>query len=448
MHSISRLANVLIAGEASPSFLALSAKLGEGGYDTLTRNTIGTLCQEAKKSQPDLLIIDLPSSQFDLKECLSELRAEAGTAAIPIAFSGAEGSPEEFELALSESISDLFDNAISDEEFLIRLKPLLRTSTLRAELQRRTALAQKFGVDIEQVAKPEKDATPYKIMAVGGDAEDHLKIEDALEGHCILDKSEDLFASLDMLYDTPYDACVMVPNDETETDAYFEFCVQTRSNPRLFNLPMVMLAAPGLFSDAADPYRHGVSYLLSDALGRERLRYVLLTLVERQRQRWATQKSMEATKQAVILDDITDGYSFAFMKAHTEALVDTAQVWKKQLTLVFLSVPNVADIRREFGEEAAQHLVLQVFHWITGMTRIEDMTARYNENTFCIVLPDTPLSEASFVMERVSSVLSHTDFALHEVYQPIPVSVEMGIAELRAEDTADALIARAHERLA
>jgi two-component system cell cycle response regulator len=50
-------------------------------------------------------------------------------------------------------------------------------------------------------------------------------------------------------------------------------------------------------------------------------------------------------------------------------------------------------------------------------------------------------------MNRIAGVLTYTDFALTEVYKPVSISVEFGIAGIEKGDTIDALIERTHAHL-
>ena len=50
-------------------------------------------------------------------------------------------------------------------------------------------------------------------------------------------------------------------------------------------------------------------------------------------------------------------------------------------------------------------------------------------------------------MNRIAGVITYTDFALCEVYQPVRISVEFGIAGIEKGDTIDALIDRARAHL-
>ncbi len=105
------------------------------------------------------------------------------------------------------------------------------------------------------------------------------------------------------------------------------------------------------------------------------------------------------------------------------------------------------NIRQRFGYEQANHLRLEVSQWSSGLLRVEDMTARYEENEFCVGLPDSPQSEASLVINRIAGVLAYTDFAVRDVYEPVKVWVRVGSAELGDGDTTASLVARARQAM-
>ena len=51
-----------------------------------------------------------------------------------------------------------------------------------------------------------------------------------------------------------------------------------------------------------------------------------------------------------------------------------------------------------------------------------------------MVLPDTPLAEAETVIHRIAGVLTYTDFAVREVYQPVKLWVQVGATDAQPGD--------------
>jgi two-component system cell cycle response regulator len=285
------------------------------------------------------------------------------------------------------------------------------------------------------------------ILTVGTDESERAVIGDVVGGTDSLSAGDDLLGAESLLADGTFDACVLATGAEDDASACLEFCDRIHNNPRLFNLPVLLLAAPGFFSDPVEPFRHGATRVMERPLRDGELRYDLATLIRRQRLRWSIRQALDRTKQGDALDASVGTYAWEFLRQHLEGLIGAAHTWEKHLTLVFFSIPGIVEVRSQFGDEAGVHLTQQLAQWITTLVRAENLTAHYGDHDFCVSLPDTPLHEASIVMNRIAGILSYTDFAVPEVYQPVTVEVEVGMAEFEPQDTAESLIARARENL-
>ncbi len=441
---MSRLANILIAGEGSPYRDGLVEHLTSHDYSTRVLDDAAALGDTVRATQPDVVIVGASSSAFDGFQAASAL--SGGDAIVPVVLAGADRSPEVFRRALAAGADDVM---MADDGFSalwFRLQPLLRLSTMRAELARRVALAREFGHEAGAVAAADSEARPALVVA-GAGADHQALLAANLGSDCSIESADGVFQAARLLDDRAFDACVVFLGDGEASEPVLELCEQVRNNPRLFNVPMVVVAAPAAFADASEAYGRGVSRLIVAPFDEAEVRFVLKTLVERQRRRWRLRTGIEETKGPATLDPATGTYSRDFLNRHIESVIAAARAWRKHVTAVFLSVPEAEAVRVQFADSAADDLVRQIGQWITGLIRVEDLIARYSAHDFCVILPDTPLREASAVMQRIAGIISHTDFAVAEVYQPISVPVEVGLAELEAGDEADGLIARARANL-
>jgi two-component system, cell cycle response regulator len=441
---MNRLANLVIAGTGSAELNQLVDVLAARKYTAKAFDDAIAFLEAARTSQPDLAIVDIARAEINGFQLAADLGDRDLTANIPVLLIGADGSPDMFDAALDVGTDDVFVTPIDHDEFLARLQPLLRLSTMHAELHRRVQLARQFGVEVEKHIDLAVDDKPYDILVVGAAPEaGRERLREVLEDHCSVSVSDDIFAAEDQLFDKFFDACVIVLDEHFGRESCLELCTNIRNNPRLFNLPVLLLARAGALDDPIEPYRRGVSRVVDEGATSEELRYALVTLVNRQRQRWSIRQAIDTTKQPAICDELTGTHTFDFMRAHLENLIEAAHKWQKHLTLVFFSIPEVVEIRARFGELAADHLLDQLAQWITGLVRVEDMTARDGKHDFCVALPDTSADVAHFVTHRIAGIIGHTDFALHKVYQPIGVAVAVTMTELEAGDTVDTLVARA-----
>jgi two-component system cell cycle response regulator len=390
---MTRLANILIAGADSERRKWLVDTLRGGNLETVTQASREAFIDAARCDRPDLAIIDVESPELDGPRLARDLRGDARTADIPAVLAGSQRSPQGLDQALEVAADDYIATPGNGESLLIRLLPLLRLSTMHGELARRDSLARKFGLRHDEGTGDRRRSELRSILTVGTDATERALIEDILGGEGSLTVGDDLLAAENKLADGTFDACVLAIGADGEASTCLEFCDHVRNNPRLFNLPVLLLAPPGRFPDPVEPVRRGATRVLERPLREEELRYDLTTLVRRQRLRWSIRQALERTKQGPTVDEATGTYAWEFLRQHLEGLIGAAHTWEKHLTLVFFSVPGIVEVRGQFGDEAGAHLTRQLIQWITNLVRAEDLTAHYAEHDFCVSLPDTPLHE-------------------------------------------------------
>lgn len=448
--TVSRLANVLIAGSSGPRLNVLAAALSGSGFNATVCTSNAGLCEEARIGYPDLTLIDLTTTDFDAMELAAKMVDNPECAGMPVVVFGADGSQEQFSQVVEAGVDDIFTEPADFHQMRPRLMPLLRLATMRRELAQRTALGKRFGANVEPQL-PLSAPPKLELLQIGRDLGEVEALKKMLGDKCAITTTPNAFTANLLLSTKPFfDACFLAIDEIGSTmspEQAMDLCNQIRLSPRLFNMPVVLINPHEGGIEESLAMRGGATRVLSRRSEDGELYAALSILGRRQQSRWLIRQAIINTTSPQTTDPRTGAYTFAYMRAHLESLVAAARIRDKHLSLVFFSFPDAPNIKNQFGELASQHLLRQLPQWISAMVRIEDMVAHYTGHDFCIALPDTPVEEALFVMNRIAGVLAYTDFSLHEVYQPVKISVEFGIAGIEKGDTTDALIARARASL-
>ena len=434
------LANILIVTDDAAFGEDLLGKLRRHRYQGQVVTSQNEAVAAAGQERPDIVLLGPSVKGGDPMTLTRTLKATAESADIPVCLLAGEASAELQNRALAAGMADVLSPPISETKLIARLRPLVRLASMQTELQQRSLVAQKFGIAIETRPTRRKDRQQERILLIGGPAE-------ALAKHlppAQISSVEDPYHAEEELENHNYDAAIAIPDGDPAR--YLDLCVQIRNNPRLFNLPVIMVAKPGEI-DEDTAYQHGASGYFKSPADPFELSNAAMFLVRRQKQRWAIREALGDAETPLIKDPATDVFSRSFFDAYLLQRVTYALNHGRPLSVGFFRVPDVENIRQRFGEEQANHLRLQVSQWISGLLRVEDMTARYEDNEFCVLLPDSPESEASLVINRIAGVLAYTDFAVRDVYEPVKVWVRAGYAELTDEDTTESLIARARQAM-
>jgi len=434
------LANILIATDDSAFGADLLNKLHRNRYEGQVVASQEEAIAAAVQERPDIVLLGSSIRGGDPMTLTRMLKAKPETGDIPVCLLAAEASAELQNRALSVGMADVLAPPLSETKLISRLRPLVRLSSMQTELQQRGQAAQKFGISIETKLNRRNDDKRERILLIGknaGNLAKHLP-------HADISSVEDPFQAEAELEKHSYDAAIAMPNGES--DRYLDLCVQIRNNPRLFNLPVIMVAKPGEV-DEDTAYQHGVSGYFQEPADPFELNNAAMFMTRRQKLRWQIREALGEAETPLIKDAATDVFSRSFFDAYVSQRVTYALNHGRPLSIGFFRVPDVESIRQRFGEEQANHLRLQVSQWISGLLRVEDMTARYEDNEFCVLLPDSPQTEASLVINRIAGVLAYTDFAVRDVYEPVKVWVRSGYAELVDGDNTESLIARARQAM-
>lgn len=431
------LANVLVA--AGPDLAeAIFARLADNGYKGGVAVSADEVLASAGSERPDVVLVGPGLADTAPLDLLRRLKACPPDEQAPVLFL-ADSRANEAE-GLAAGADDSLQIDAGDDTLLARLRPLVRLATMHAEVYRRAAVAEQFGLAIgTSIPAPTLDG--IRLLLAGPDVND---VELMLAELGDVTVCANPFEAEDQLTEHQFDAAILDPRSQAPD--YLDLCAHIRNNPRLFNLPVVLLAEEDR-PDTAEAHRRGATRVISRPADPVLLRAAVTALVRRQRLRWIIRTLLQSTLGEQTRDTLPAVYSRAFLQRYLDTVLHEAAARNRHLSVLFFYAPNVEGIHDQFGEDASQHLLLQLGQWISGLVRAEDMTARYGINEFCVVLPDTPLAEAQVVMHRISGVLAYTDFAVKEVYQPVKVWVQAGGAEARPDDDVASLVARARRNL-
>ncbi|MDO8606328.1 MAG: diguanylate cyclase [Phaeospirillum sp.] len=432
-----RLANVLVVHSDPVASDGLVARFSHNGYHATVVASAGQAEIHARAEHPDLILIgdlDVPAAGLG-----AALKQDAECADIPMVIITDKVRADLAADALGAGLDDVVSWAYDDTELFARLRPLVRLATMHAELRHRAGAAAGFGVTARQRANAPDGIRP--VILVAGQDRDGVGavLGDAAE----VISSSNLYDAESLLEHRNFDAAVVVTDGDL--DPFLAFSSQVRNNPRLFNLPMIMVVDKGV--SPTESYRRGVSRVLPRPIDHGIMRASVLAMVRRQQLRWAIRAALYESLKEPTRDSLTGVYGRPFLERYLEERLSEAKSHHRHLALVFFSIPNIEGVREHFGDDAAEHLAQQLGQWITGLLRAEDLTALYAQNEFCVILPDTPLVEAEVVMHRIAGVLSYTDFAVREVYQPVKVWVQVACTDARPDDTMEGLLARAKAKL-
>lgn len=128
--------------------------------------------------------------------------------------------------------------------------------------------------------------------------------------------------------------------------------------------------------------------------------------------------------------------------------IDHAKHEKTELTLLMIDIDHFKRFNDSFGHLIGDEVLKVVAKTLLDTLKGMDCVARYGGEEFSVILPSTPMAGGMAVGEAIRKTVSSKELKRKtsgENYGVVTVSI--GVATLRANDTVDSLIARADEAL-
>ena len=117
----------------------------------------------------------------------------------------------------------------------------------------------------------------------------------------------------------------------------------------------------------------------------------------------------------------------------------------EQVSLIMVDIDNLKSINDTYGHKAGDSVIIEISRRIRESVRQIDTAARYGGDEFAIILPNTSLTDATVVAERMVSVVSSTPVIWRK--DEIPISISVGLGQYGPDDTPDDITARSDKAL-
>jgi diguanylate cyclase (GGDEF)-like protein len=110
-----------------------------------------------------------------------------------------------------------------------------------------------------------------------------------------------------------------------------------------------------------------------------------------------------------------------------------------------VDIDNLKAINDTFGHKAGDKVIMETSRRIRESIRQIDTAARYGGDEFAIILPNTSVTDATVVAERMVNVVSSTPIVWRK--DEIAVSVSIGLGQYGPDSTPDDITSKSDKAL-
>ena len=151
-------------------------------------------------------------------------------------------------------------------------------------------------------------------------------------------------------------------------------------------------------------------------------------LIERQQLHEQLQKTSHYLKELSIRDNLTRFFNHKHLDDVLASEIKKANRYKRPLSLVIVALKNFTEINENFGHEKGDRILAKAADIIRGAIREVDIPARYGDNEFAVVLPESDEAAASIVAARIQEMLGKITTENEE--KKFSIATSSGVAAL------------------
>jgi diguanylate cyclase len=171
------------------------------------------------------------------------------------------------------------------------------------------------------------------------------------------------------------------------------------------------------------------------------IRHLLIT-VDDVTERALTQHRL---RELNIRDQLTGAYNRRYLESRLAEECNRHGRYGRPLSVIMLDIDFFKKVNDQHGHEAGDRVLAAVAKRLSGSIRKSDCLVRYGGEEFCCILPETGLESACLLADRFRAAVEQLGIPTGS--GKLQVTISLGVAQLKADDTPLSLLKRADEGL-
>ena len=225
-------------------------------------------------------------------------------------------------------------------------------------------------------------------------------------------------------------------------------CSQLRSLERTRNLPILIIVEPHDNARLLRGLDMGINDYLMRPVDKNELLARVYTQLKRRRYTEQLRDSVQQSMQMAVTDSLTGLYNRRYMETHLATLLDRTASRGKAVSILVIDIDYFKAVNDSHGHDIGDQVLQEFAERIRANIRSIDMACRFGGEEFVLVMPDTDMSLAYRIGERLRQIIASAPFDVVSGEAPLDITISIGVAALQGpEDTPDDILKRADQAL-
>jgi two-component system cell cycle response regulator len=417
---------ILIVDDVAANRIVMKVKLTAAGYLPLLAHDGAACLSTARAERPDLVLLDLALPDLSGIEVLQALRGDPATRSIPVViFSACRDAPARA-AAFRAGADDFISKPVDDQTLLARIRSFLRAQEDSGSHGGMSLLGlSEAAASFEGPTKP----APARIAIVTERPETAMMLRRDLAPHCadVLVPMSPVEALAEGLKTEGAPDLFLIEADLSASGSGLRLMSDLRSRSATRNAAFCLHVGAGAVGAMAVAYDLGAHDLVTQAVPPQEIALRLSRLLSRKREGDRLRASVQDGLRLAVIDPLTGLHNRRYGMAQLTAICDRATQAGTGFAVMVVDLDRFKSVNDRWGHAAGDDVLVEVADRLSRNLRSGDLLARIGGEEFLIALPDTPLTEAQGVADRLCRAVAETPVALR-VGVDLPVTVSIGLA--------------------
>jgi two-component system, cell cycle response regulator len=436
-------ARVLVVDDVPANLRLLEARLTAEYFDVVTASNGDDALAICERGECDVVLLDVVMPGLSGFEVCRRLKSSATTHHIPVVIVTALDQQSDRVQGLEAGADDFLTKPVAELALIARVRSLARLKQLTDELRVRAGSVA--GMKLFNGKTPSDSGRNGQIMVVDDRPASAGQIVAMLANEHRSEIEPDPNAAVFHAAEGNYD--VFIVSLGLQNFDGLRLCSQLRSLERTRTIPILAISPLEDRTRLLRGLEIGVNDYLVPPIDKNELLARVRTQVRKRRYLERLRDDVQTSLELAITDALTGLHNRRYMERHIAGLVEHSVAGGKPLAVLMLDVDHFKAINDTYGHDAGDEVLREFALRIRKSIRGLDLACRYGGEEFIVVMPETDLSAAALVAERLRRTIASEPFALQRGERATNVTISVGIAALGSGDDAPKVLKRADEAL-
>src|SRR5437868_9108355 len=438
-------ARVLVVDDVELNIKLLEAKLSSEYFEVIVADNGPTALELAESELPDIILLDIMMPRMDGFEVCRRLKANPRTADIPVVMVTALSDVADRLRGLESGADEFLTKPVNDTALFARVRSLVRLKRMMEELRLREEVCRQFGNSEDQAALAD-DGKRARILLLEENNPAAGRILETLEPVAASIRRAPSCAEAQAALD-PSVELVIASLSMSDGDP-LRLVSQWRAAEATRQLPILLIADPGELPRLAKGLDLGANDYLVRPVDRNELLARVRTQIRRKRLQDRLHENYSHSLSLALTDELTGLYNRRYVFAHLTELMARLPEGGATTAVMMFDIDHFKQVNDRYGHPAGDDVLRELAKRAQRNVRSVDLVGRLGGEEFVVVMPETNLSGAKVVADRLRLAGCEAPFNLAANGELVPVTISIGVAiTAPGEDTLEGLLKRADEAL-